>query len=171
MSSSRTNHVVTPLGVVLPARIAQIIDDAEQHPERGRVLDRINPYPRPNDICPRAAIKKRRTGRKKAPTSSLQFKCTSCANGEVPSIEGSIIYHGDGRVGIIECSGYLVSLLPNDANSVVIVIDIPARGSDFPAKGMVPCVCRICLLDNSAIAAIAVSSHQNRCASAFHVWQ
>jgi len=87
MPSSRTTQVVTPLGIVLPTPVAQISDDAEKHPEHGPVLDRINPYPHPNNICPRAAIKKRRAGRKKAPTSSSQFKCTSCTNGEVSSID------------------------------------------------------------------------------------
>ena len=150
MSSGNSHQVRTPLGIVLPARIAAIIEDSERHPEKGRLIDRINPLPRRIENPAVATSKKRRVRNNKGLISSMQLECSSCALGNSLTLEGSICICDCDNVTVMHCSVYLVSILPDNPRLAVTVVTIPGRGS-------VPCLCEVPLIHVSAIDAFKSS--------------
>ena len=153
MSSNYPNSIITPLGIILPAKVVATIRDYEEHPERGRLLERINPRHRQDSINSEQSVattkKPRHNKNKHQATSSKRFKCTSCEPGVIPSIDASIGIVSIDKIGttkIIDCKGYVISIIPNEPYWAVLVLNIPPRGN-------VPCLCPTYLLDDSAIKA------------------
>lgn len=146
MSSGGSNTATTPLGVVLPASIAEIVEDFHRHPERGRLLDRINAHSRRINNQTPAAKKRGRVGKRETTTSSNIFTFQSCTLGGTPIIGASIGLCSNDGVNLTGCNGYVVSLLPFDESLAVVVLEIPDRD-------MIPCLCPTALLDYASIKA------------------
>jgi hypothetical protein len=144
MSSGGSNTVTTPLGVVLPASIAEIVEDFNRHPERGRLLDLINAHSRRINSQTPTTKKKRSYKKRETATSSNIFTLQSCTPGGTPIIGASIGLCSNDGVNPTDCNGYVVSLLPSDASLAVVVLEIPNRD-------MIPCLCPTALLDDAAI--------------------
>ena len=150
MSSRSTGQVTNSLGIVLPARIAAIVDDCERHPEHGNVLNEIYKHSERMKSDSQSSKKKRRVVEKnKGQPSSQQFSRTSCTPSGMPIFEGSVVICGDNDITVTDCTGYLVSLCPGPDSCAVVVLDI--RG-----KGLVPCLCPLPLIDESSMKACRI---------------
>lgn len=117
----------------------------EMHPERGRLLERINPWPRESS-GPSPAKKSRSNNNESQKVSYHQIKCTSCEQGVVPSIEATIgVVSRDniGKTTNIKCNGHAISILPYNPYWV-LVLNVQN----------VPCLCPAYLLEKSAIDAV-----------------
>ena len=62
-------------------------------------------------------------------------------------IEGRFGLFGDHKITPTTCSGYLVTLFPEDEQLAAIVFDLPERG-------LTPCLCPSSLIEDAAIEAI-----------------
>mmetsp|Transcript_16202 Transcript_16202/g.34199 ORF Transcript_16202/g.34199 Transcript_16202/m.34199 type:complete len:367 (-) Transcript_16202:3014-4114(-) len=144
MSAQRRKEVTTPLGGVLPTNVAAIAYDHDRHPERGRLLDRINAHLHKVRRRVASSSGKRCAKKKKAPPSSEGFSFRCFTPGGTPIIGGSVGIVSNDIVTTINCSGYLISICPNDSSSAVIVLEIPQTGA-------IPCVCPTNLLDDPTI--------------------
>lgn len=137
----------------MSAEIAAIIDDHELHPERGRCWDRINANFRQNNNQAPASNLESSVENNNNPCSTHQLSFLSHAPGECPKIEGSIIHRIGNEQTKIDCKGHLVSLLPDDSNFAVVVIEICRNRK----KKLLPCLCPVTLIDGQGIDAVKSS--------------
>lgn len=155
MASHAPNLVRNSLGIVVPADIDAIVKDYNRHPERGRLLDRINEHSRRNNNEAPAAKKQRRAERNKGHKTAQKLAFRSCSDGGMPKIEGTIgIWCGD-KLDKNVCSDYLVYASEHRDGDLALIL------LHHPEKGSIPCVCATSLLDASAIEAIKKSSKQH----------
>lgn len=112
MASSETGEVTNSIGLRLPSALADIVKDHEAHPEKGRLLDRINAYRRGLSGQGGNGKKKRRVENNTRSTSSYLLTLQSHDSGGGVVIGGSIGIQTDGDTDIVACSGRLVSVCP-----------------------------------------------------------
>lgn len=146
MSSTPSYRTDAP-GIVLPPKIAAIAADHRKHPEKGRLLDIIMAYRKQNISNASNSKKKRRAERNIAiMSSSKQFTYRSLTPCGLPVFDGSIgiCSTTTTKVDIIKCTGYLLSILPDDNHVAVIVLKIKDRG-------MLPSLCPVSSLDAQII--------------------
>ena len=132
----------------MPAGVAAIVEDHRKHPERGRLLDRVNAYHRERLQSELAASS---AAAATAPTSftvpchsniphsSNRFLFVSCTPGGTPIFEGTICVDSEGSRKNVRCRGYLVTV--SDENDFAVVV------LDIPERGMIPCLCPIAIID------------------------
>mmetsp|Transcript_1769 Transcript_1769/g.2623 ORF Transcript_1769/g.2623 Transcript_1769/m.2623 type:complete len:368 (-) Transcript_1769:8-1111(-) len=143
MSSISNNNRIESRRLVIPPIIAEIVEDARKHPERGHVLSRIHAHAqRLRDKASEEAAKNKRrrsngeTGHSSVPQN--KFNCTVMS--ETPQIRGSVsVISSDGQPSNVVCSGYLVSAPSSEPCHVMIVLTV---------NGMkIPCLCPQDLID------------------------
>lgn len=153
MASSETGEVTNSIGLRLPSALADIVKDHEAHPEKGRLLDRINAYRRGLSGQGGNGKKKRRVENNTRSTSSYLLTLQSHDSGGGVVIGGSIGIQTDGDTDIVACSGRLVSVCPKhdtlEEKNVVIVLDVPGGRR-------IPCLCPMRLLDKPAQQAVVM---------------
>lgn len=138
------NRQTSVRGIILPPGISKIARDHEKHPERGRLLDRINAFSRRRKRQGAAEKKKRRCEKKNGRVSSklLEFWCLGPDGAAI--IGGEIGLSSSDTVSIVVCSGHLVAIDPCDERSATAIV------VDIPGMGIVPCRCPIALLGEMA---------------------
>lgn len=143
-SGQQSTLVRNSIGYILPAEVVAIANDVHIHPERGRLLDRLRSFTPPvnRELAP--AKKKRRVEKSRGtppPNNNNKFIFDGCTDGGTPIFKGRILNSPSNNKSATECiTGYLVSLIPDNNESVIVVIDVPGRG-------MIPCICPTSMLD------------------------
>ena len=151
MSSASSNpppDVKTHLGIIIPGVFAEIIEHSQRHPNQGRSSDIIHAY---SDHIKNRAAQSETSDQAQRNIDQPQLKrflFLGFATGGCPIIEGSIKVSGDDNAAAVVCKGYLVSTFHDDEDSAVVVIKMPKNNK------LIPCICRINLIDDQAIDAI-----------------
>ena len=147
MSSTSSNTVTNVFSITMPERIAKIIDDHELHPEKGRRWDRINVDFRRNKNQAPASTQESHVENITVEGSTHQLSFLSHAPDECPTIVGSITYCTGNNRTKTDCKCHLVSMLPDNSNFAVAVIEIRRSRR----KLLLPCLCPVTLIDEQGI--------------------